>query len=295
MALEADHLKLGQFIPLHYHHNMLNDRVRMQGFKQAIDLAVKPGAKVLELGGGTGVQSFFAAQKASQVWCVELNPELVASARAIMQCNPNGHKVEIIQADADQYLPPEPVDVVICEMLHTGLLREKQLSIIDSFKTRYLDKFGGPLPVFIPEACVQAIQPVQQSYNFEGYYAPVILFQDPTTLQPDTSALSEPTQFQIFSYHDSFSQTCAWNGVIQIEQSGQLNALRMITKNILQVDVTAQNTVDWHTQHIVFPLKESLPVKAGDQLAVNFNYQGGDPLNAFSDLLEVSLLSNDQR
>ncbi len=69
MKNKYESLELGQFIPLHYHHNMLNDTVRMQGFKDAIDLLVKPGATVLELGGGTGVQSFFAAQKARRAIC----------------------------------------------------------------------------------------------------------------------------------------------------------------------------------------------------------------------------------
>lgn len=61
MQNKFESLELGQFIPLHYHYNMLNDNVRMNGFKEVINLVVKPGAKVLEFGGGTGVQSFFAA------------------------------------------------------------------------------------------------------------------------------------------------------------------------------------------------------------------------------------------
>ena len=75
---------LGQFIPLHYHHNMLMDENRMSAFKAAIDYAVFNGAKVLELGGGTGVLSCLAASKASKVWCVEFNPDLVAESRRLL-------------------------------------------------------------------------------------------------------------------------------------------------------------------------------------------------------------------
>jgi hypothetical protein len=70
---EADSSYLGQFIPLHYHHNMLMDARRMRGFKSAIDYMVPEGGKVLDLGGGTGVLSWFAALKADKVWCVEMN------------------------------------------------------------------------------------------------------------------------------------------------------------------------------------------------------------------------------
>ena len=50
-------------IPIQYHFNMLSDGARMDGFHRAIQLAVQPGMKVLDLGGGTGVLSWFAAQQ----------------------------------------------------------------------------------------------------------------------------------------------------------------------------------------------------------------------------------------
>lgn len=163
---------LGQFIPVHYHHNMLMDDNRMRNFKAAIEYAVRPGAKVLELGGGTGVLSWYAAAKAARVWCVEFNPDMVQVAQRTLARNPNGHKVEVVHADAFAYLPPQPVDVVICEMIHVAMLREKQVQLIESFKRRYLERFGDPLPVFIPEAIIMAVQPMQQDYNFHGYDAP---------------------------------------------------------------------------------------------------------------------------
>lgn len=287
MPNKFDSLELGQFIPLHYHHNMLNDSIRMKGFKEAINMTVKIGAKVLELGGGTGVQSFFAAQKAQKVYCVERNPELVNAARSFLTQNINGEKVEVIQADALHYLPPEPVDVVICEMLHTGLLREKQLLVIDSFKKRYLEKFGGPLPIFVPEASIQAVQPIQQDFHFEGFYAPTILFQDPCSIQERSKNLGNPEVFQLLSYADPFSQTCSWDGTITIADGGQLNALRLITKNILAIDLDTSSTVDWHTQYIIFPLPTPLSVSNNDNISIRFNYQGGAPLSALTESLEV--------
>ena len=119
----TDERFLGTFIPIHYHYNMLLDEARMSSFREAIEYLTPPNATVLELGGGTGVLSHFAAQKASQVWCVERNPELVAAARKFLEINNSGRCVEVIQADARDFLPPERVDVVICEMLHVALVR----------------------------------------------------------------------------------------------------------------------------------------------------------------------------
>ena len=88
MSTLKDKMELGQFIPLHYHYNMLNDNARMSSFKEALECVVTPGSRVLELGGGTGVLSFFAAKNAGKVWCVERNPELVHEARRILALSP---------------------------------------------------------------------------------------------------------------------------------------------------------------------------------------------------------------
>ena len=76
---------LGQFIPIHYHYQMLTQEPRIGGFEQAIAAVVQPGMKVLELGAGTGVLSFFAARAgASKVWAVERIPHVAKAARRFL-------------------------------------------------------------------------------------------------------------------------------------------------------------------------------------------------------------------
>lgn len=278
MSLAHEHSELGQFIPLIYHYNMLADPARMNAFREAIALAVPLGSKVLELGGGTGVLSFFAAQRAAKVWCVERNPELVGAARRILALNPGGGRVEMIEADAFDYLPPEPVDVVICEMLHVGMLREKQIPVIESFKQRYREKFGGPLPRFIPEGFIQAVQPVQQSFDFSGYYAPLVLLQDPSAQQPRSLERGAPVVYQFAAYDEALPGECSWRGELAIDGDGQVNALRFITKNVVAISVEEQRSVDWFSQYLIVPLNEALAVRAGERLEVTFAYIPGDPV-----------------
>lgn len=281
-----EHLELGQFIPYVYHYHMLTDQARMDAFRDALAIAVPPGSRVLELGGGTAVLSFFAAQRAAKVWCVEKSPEMAQEARRILSLNPGGKRVEIIEADAFDYLPPEPVDVVICEMLHVGMLREKQIPVIESFKRRYLEKFGKPLPRFVPEAFIQAVQPVQQSFDFDGYYAPTPFFQDPAAEQPRTVELAAPAIYQLACYGESLPADCSWQGEITLEQSGRLNALRFITKNVIAIDEAAQRTVDWFSQYLIVPLAEPLEVAADQQVAVSFAYRPGDRIAALKPSVE---------
>jgi protein arginine N-methyltransferase 1 len=286
---ELESCFLGQYIPVHYHHNMLMDQNRMHSFKSAIDYAVFPGARVLELGGGTGVLSFFAAAKADKVYCVEFNPDMVREARRFLAMNPNGHKVEVVHADAFDYLPPEPVDVVICEMIHVGMLREKQVEVIEAFKRRYLARFGGPLPVFMPEAVVMAAQPMQQDYDFEGFYAPVVQFQETTAVYPGTVELAQPAVYSILDFNQPTDCAIAWEGQFAIEKPGSLNAMRFLTKNILAIVPEQSGTIDWLNHYMILPLARPLDVAAGDTVQVSFRYRAGGSIPSLQASIRVAL------
>lgn len=288
---EIESCYLGQFIPVHYHHNMLMDQNRMHSFKSAIHYAVKPGATVLDLGGGTGVLSFFAAQAASKVYCVEFNPDMVREARKFLALNPNGHKVEVIHADAFDYLPPEPVDVVICEMIHVAMLREKQVEVIESFKRRYLAKFGGPLPVFLPEAVIMAAQPIEQEYDFEGFYAPIVQFQETGVVYPGTVELAQPAVYSLIDFSQPVDNVFAWEGGIVAERSGTLNAMRFITKNVLAIVQEESNTIDWLNHYMTLPLAQPVKVEAGDLVHVAFQYRAGGSIPSLQASLRAQVVN----
>jgi predicted RNA methylase len=286
---EIESCYLGQFIPVHYHHNMLMDQNRMNAFQAAIAHGVRPGMKVLELGGGTGVLSYFAAQQADKVYCVEFNPDLVTEARRFLAMNPNGHKVEVIHADAFDYLPPEPVDVVICEMIHVAMLREKQVAVIEAFKQRYLERFGGPLPVFMPEAVVMAVQPLQQDYSFHGYYAPIVQFQDTSVAYPGTRELAQPAVYSVLDFAEPVDSLIAWSGSFTVEQGGSLNALRFVTKNVLSIVQEQGTTIDWLNHYMTLPLARALDVVAGDVVEVSFQYRAGGSIPSLQASIRATL------
>lgn len=287
---EAEIHYLGQFIPLHYHHNMLMDGNRMSAFKAAIDYAVFDGAKVLELGGGTGVLSCLAASRASKVWCVEFNPDMVEESRRLLALNRDGRKVEVVHADAFDYLPPEPVDVLICEMIHTAMLREKQVEVIEAFKRRYQRRFGGQHPVFIPEAVIMAVQPLQQAYEFYGFHAPIIQFQRPNFIQAGTTELAAPTVYSVLDLSLPTSREIRWEGLFTLEADGKVNALRFITKNILAVVPERATTIDWFIDYMVLPLSKPVEAKSGDVIKVAFHYLAGGSIRSLERSMSVTLL-----
>ncbi len=278
---------LGQFIPIHYHYQMLHQEQRIGGFEQAIDALVKPGMKVLELGAGTGVLSFFAARAgASKVYSVERLPHVARAAQRFLTANGVSDRVDITVGDAASYLPPERVDVVICEMLHTAMLREKQLSIIASFKERYLARFGGPLPMFIPEAAVMALQPVHTDYDFHGYNAAVPMFIDGSGNGDRVKALARPALYSSFLYGSDYSTKFEIDVELTVTQSGMLNGLRFITKNLLAILEDEGRSIDWDMHDLVIPLANPVAVMTGNTIRIRFRYEAGDSILALAESID---------
>ncbi|WP_433209600.1 methyltransferase domain-containing protein [Dactylosporangium sp. CS-047395] len=275
-------------IPLQYQALLLTDERRMKAFADAIERAVRPGMHVLDLGAGTGVLSYFAARAGAVVTAIEREPRVFATARAALR-SAVGDAVRIVHADARDYLPEEPVDLVLCEMLHVGLLRERQVEVMGAFKRRYLHHVGGPLPRFLPEACVQAVQPVEQDFTYMGYTVPAPVFQLPESRQPRTVEAAPPQVFQQFFWTEPLPARCAADLTFVAERPAVVNAVRLITKNLLTLTYEPSGSVDWTMNYLVVPVSEPVEVLTGDEVRVRFAYAPGDEIPALTDDLRVSV------
>lgn len=285
-----EHL-LGQYIPLVYHYNMLQDEDRVNAFQAAINHVVQPGMHVVELGAGTGILSSFAARRGATVTCVERIPNLADTARRLLAQNGFGDQVTVLQADAAKFTPRKPVDVVVCEMLHVGLLREKQAQVIAAFKQNYRRAFGDTLPVFMPEVSILMVQPVTQSFDFAGYHAPVPSFHAPVVEQPRTTELAPLAAYANIDYRETIPMRFDFQMEMAANRQGSVNALRFITQNVLAVDMTKQEAITWANQCMVLPLETPLDVDNGQTLELRFDYEAGGSVESLTDSLDVRLAS----
>jgi hypothetical protein len=170
-------------------------------------------------------------------------------------------------------------------MLHVGLLREKQLAVIDSFKKRYQQHFESPLPVFIPLATIQAVQLVEHNFEFEEYLAPFLQFQYPYDTHPRTTILGDPAIYHQLLYGYEYGLSCKWDGIVPITFEGTLNALRFITKNVLATEQETQSVIDWHNQFLILPLESAVPVRPGQKMNISIDYPAGAPLSALQPIV----------
>jgi protein arginine N-methyltransferase 1 len=283
--------ELGQYIPLHYHYQMLSDKNRMDAFDKAISAVVLPSQKVVDLGSGSGVMAFHAAKKGAKVWAIENNPALVDSNRSFLERNGVADRIETIHADAMEWLPDEPVDVVICEMLHSALLREKQLEVISKFRNKHFERFNKK-PVFLPTATLLGVQPVWQKYDFAGFNAPIPLFQDAYTKNDDLTQLCDPIIYKTVDYNDADMGPIDGDLIFELEKDTRVNALRFVTKSILSMNLVSGETTDWYNQHLVLPLDNEIKVKPGQEIRIRFSYEPGDRIQKLHQSIQIDLISN---
>jgi predicted RNA methylase len=281
--------ELGQFIPLHYHYQMIADTSRMTAFRNAIEQVILPKHKVVDLGSGTGVLSFFAAKQGARVWAVEYNPSLASASRKFLKENGLSDRVQVFESDASDWLPPEPADLVICEMLHSALLREKQVQVISAFRDAHYTRFGTT-PKILPSATLLGVQPVLQCYDFNGFTAPVPLFQSPYCTIDNCCTCSDPVVYKIVDYDNAHVETYESNIFFSFQQDTNVNALRFITKNLLTIDLSTGQTIDWHSQYLILPLYQSIQLQAGQSIQVRFSYKPGDDIETLNNSINVDII-----
>ncbi|HKX32414.1 MAG TPA: 50S ribosomal protein L11 methyltransferase [Blastocatellia bacterium] len=118
-------------------YQCLLDFHRTKAFQAAIRAVVKNGAIVLDAGAGSGILSLFAARAgAKKVYAVEVDPFLASCLERSVRANHLSQIIEVIQGDIHAAELAETVDVLICEMMETGLMDEMQVTGINALYER---------------------------------------------------------------------------------------------------------------------------------------------------------------
>ena len=199
------------YAKLHIHEEMLSDRTRTQGYKDAIvkNRALIEGKVVLDVGCGTGILSMMCAQAgARHVIAVDAS-DIVTMAKRIVSANNLSDRITVLRGtmetvDLASALPSgvEKVDVVISEWMGYALLYESMLPSVLWARDRYL----APGGIVLPTACDMLLS--LSSYDRLGFWDDVYGF-DMTAMKeaavreaavevvPSESLLSAPSSFRL--------------------------------------------------------------------------------------------------
>jgi len=145
----------------------LRDEVRTLSFRAAIHAVVRPGDVVLDVGAGSGILSFFAAEAgAAQVIAVEIDPLLCSALRRSIDLNGFADRIRVVEGEATAVDLPRDVDVVVAELIDTGLLDEQQVPVLNALRCRGV--IGRDTRV-IPNAYTTRLQLVHARERYYGF------------------------------------------------------------------------------------------------------------------------------
>lgn len=127
------------------HEKMLSDKNRMDTYFRAITKHIKEGDTVIDLGTGTGILSFFAAQKSpKKIYAIE-HGNIIETAKKVS--DHNGFKnIEFVNANSKNFSISEKADYIIHEQIGALLFDEYMIDNLTDLKERVLKKDGKILP-----------------------------------------------------------------------------------------------------------------------------------------------------
>ena len=134
------------FSNLYLHDLMLADRVRVGAYRTAIGRHVQPGQTVIDLGTGSGILAFMAAQRGATVHAIEAGGIIEAAEEVAADNGLEGVRFHRMHSTA--FTLPEAVDVILHEQIGGALFDEHMVANVTDLRDRLLKPGGKILPAY---------------------------------------------------------------------------------------------------------------------------------------------------
>lgn len=265
-----------------YVYRCLADRERTLAFQDAIGAVVKPGDIVLDLGTGSGIMALFAAKAgARKVFAVEIGDFLSRASRENFVENGCGETIVSLHMDAQEVTLRhiEKPDVLICEMITTGLIGEMQAPVINSLKrSGVIDK----QTLLVPAGISTSVALVYTDWNVFGVQLRFPTFVDYFTrsFEKRYEILSEDRVAHSVNFSSDFSEEVSIRKILHISRSGSVNGL-LLTSLTSFVGGAQLGSCVSYCQPVILPLKE-VKVSKGSVVAVAIQYQMGEAFDSLA-------------
>lgn len=252
----------------------LLDARRVNFFREAIERIVKPGDIVVDAGTGTGIMALCAARAgAKKVFAVELDSGIAEIAKHNVQANHYDSIIEVINRDAATFMLPTkaPIDVLIMEMLDTGLVAEHEARTMIALKQNGVIDDHTRL---LPEKANLLIRAINYDFNFYGFYLPsIVQARNYGVSQKIKGIYSSLESYGIVEFRSLTSSKIAAKVKLEMSQAGIINALELRT-DIYLAGKKYSSTTDMNMP-VVIPITER-GVKEGDVIDFDISYQMGE-------------------
>ncbi|MCC9707058.1 50S ribosomal protein L11 methyltransferase [Streptomyces sp. MNU76] len=118
-----------------WHFAMMNDQVRNQAFREAIEKTVRYDDLVLDIGTGGGLTALIATRAGAQVITCEANPVTALLADRVVRANGYGDRITVVPKPSTELVVgrdlPRRADVLSAEVFDCGLPGEFALPALE--------------------------------------------------------------------------------------------------------------------------------------------------------------------
>lgn len=245
----------------------LIDRKRIRAFQKAIEYAVSDNSIVADLGSGSGILSMFAIRAgAKKVFAVEQDPEMCKLIEKTKFMNSMDERLVVINSDARTVKLPCKVDVVICEMIATGLIDEMQVPVIN-----HIHNFCKKHTTFIPQSISSFVELVNSNDVFYKEKLFVVRYDYVEENSLRALPLSEKKCFSEVDFRNKIHDRVSIDLRFKIHKSGLMNGIKISNESLLPNNKIFETSFAY-CMPIILPIDEML-VEKGDIIILSLNYK----------------------
>ncbi len=249
-------------------YDCLVDAKRVKAFKEAIEKAViKDKSVVVDLGSGTGILSLFALQAgAKKVYSIEADPSVIPLLKSNLKKSKHADRSILIKGDATKIDLPEKVDVVICEMVATGLIDELQVPAINNVL-----KFCKKDTIIVPQRIKNFVELVEAKNVFYGHRMSIIQYEYPWYKKLKSKSLSEKVLYLDCDFSKQNEEEVDFYAKVSASKSGIINAIRISNETLFNSKKKFLFS-NAYCIPLVLPL-EPTRAKKGEEFTVHIKYK----------------------
>ncbi len=257
----------------------LLDSRRVQLFKKALNKVVNSNSIVVDGGTGSGIMALIAAEAgAKKVYAVEINPDISKWANKNISQNNYSNKVVILNEDMKTLKIPETADVVVMEMMDTGMIAEQQVHAMNQLIDAGIVTENTTV---VPNRFETYIELCNYDFDFYGFKMPFIIQARNFGVKKKVkSRLSKKTKIADVNLKVKNKADHAFTGEILVTQDGTINSIIISSKTTLAKGVVTWGTTDMNMPVIV-PI-DLLKVTKNQLLKFEISYRMGHGFETFN-------------
>lgn len=248
--------------------NCLIDEKRTIAFRKAIKNTIKSGDVIVDMGTGSGVLAMFAVDAgAKKVYAVEVDDKNIKTLKNTFEINGYDDKIIVIKGDVTKIKLPEKVDVIIGEMIATGLIEELQIQAMNNML-----KFSNKGVGVVLNKFENYVDLVFNNEKFYGKRFKILRYEYPEEKNLRSISYSKKEKY----IEVDFSKINKNNTVdkkvkLKILKNGKINGIRISSKSIFY-DGSKFDASFAYSYPIILPIDEVV-VKNGDDFLVEITYE----------------------